>query len=301
LLAAQEQDIAPALARIDEALALAEQTDQRWTDAFLQRIRGDILLKADPPDFAGAEDSYLAAIAIGRQQGARSFELQAALRLARLYQSTDRPVDAHAVLAPAIEGFSPTPEMPEMAEAQALLAALAQTEAVKAADASRKRRLRLHAGYGLALTYSRGVAAEETQIAANRTKQLAAEVKDSSARFAVHYGEWLASLIAGQMESARTTAEVYLEDAKDLGALPDIASASRMLGHVRMMQGAFADARAHLEKALELCDPRGCRGHAQPEHRLADHGNSPSWFSLLAVGRCRGCAGVGRTSEEARQ
>ena len=46
------------------------------------------------------------------------------LALAKLYQSTIRPVDAHAVLAPALEGFSPTAEMPEIAEAQALLVAI---------------------------------------------------------------------------------------------------------------------------------------------------------------------------------
>jgi hypothetical protein len=36
----------------------------------------------------------------------------------------DRPADAHALLASAINGFSPTPEFPEIAEAQMLLAAL---------------------------------------------------------------------------------------------------------------------------------------------------------------------------------
>ena len=50
--------------------------------------------------------------------------LRAALSLGKLYQSTGRPVEAHDVLAPALEGFSPTPEMQEIAEAQALLAAL---------------------------------------------------------------------------------------------------------------------------------------------------------------------------------
>ena len=113
-----------ALARIDEALRLATQTGERWTDAFLQRIRGDILLKADPKDHARAEQAYLAAIALAREQGARSFGLQAALKLAKLYQSTGRPSDARAVLSPALEGFSPTPEMPEIAEAQALLVAI---------------------------------------------------------------------------------------------------------------------------------------------------------------------------------
>jgi hypothetical protein len=44
--------------------------------------------------------------------------------MAKLYQSTDRLVDAHAVLSAALEGFTPTTEMPEIAEAQALLVAL---------------------------------------------------------------------------------------------------------------------------------------------------------------------------------
>ena len=41
------------------------------------------------------------------------------------YQSTARPNEAYAVLAPALEGFTPTPEMPEIAEAQALMERLA--------------------------------------------------------------------------------------------------------------------------------------------------------------------------------
>jgi hypothetical protein len=45
--------------------------------------------------------------------------------LARLYNSTGRPADAHASLATALNGFSPTPKFPEIAEAQTLLAALA--------------------------------------------------------------------------------------------------------------------------------------------------------------------------------
>jgi hypothetical protein len=45
--------------------------------------------------------------------------------LAKLYHSTSRQVEAHTVLAPTLEGFSPTLEMPEIAEAQALLADLA--------------------------------------------------------------------------------------------------------------------------------------------------------------------------------
>ena len=82
-------------------------------------------MKRNPDDPAPAEDAYRTAISIAQQQGARSYELIASLALAKLYQSTGRPADAHAVLAPALEGFAPTPEMPEIAEAQALIAALA--------------------------------------------------------------------------------------------------------------------------------------------------------------------------------
>jgi predicted ATPase len=117
-------DAEGALSRVDEALALAAETGERWSDAFLHRCRGEILLKRDPANTAPAEDALLTAIAIAQQQKARSFELRAALSLAKLYQSIGRVADAHAVLAPALEGFSSTPEFPEIEEAQRLLGCL---------------------------------------------------------------------------------------------------------------------------------------------------------------------------------
>jgi predicted ATPase len=126
-----------AAATIGEALALAEQIGGYWATAFLHRIRGEVLLKRDSANTAPAEEAFLDAIAVAQQQKAKSFELQAALALAKLYQSTDRATDGHAVLAHALEGFSPTSEFPEIAEAQALLAALADTDQVKNAAASR--------------------------------------------------------------------------------------------------------------------------------------------------------------------
>ena len=147
-LEAEALDAERALARIDEALALAIQIEQRCHLAFMHRLRGQILLKRDPSNPAPAEEAYKTAIAIANEQGARSFGLQAVLALAKLYQSTGRPVEAHTVLAPALEGFSPTPEMPEIAEAQALLAALAETDEVKASEAQRHRRLHLQTAYG---------------------------------------------------------------------------------------------------------------------------------------------------------
>jgi predicted ATPase len=122
---AEAGDPGRAIVVLDEALATCERTGHRTFEAELHRVRGEMLLKRDPADPAPAEQALLRGIAVAREQGARSFELRAAHSLAKLYQSTGRPADAHAVLAPALDGFTPTPEMPEIAEAQALFAALA--------------------------------------------------------------------------------------------------------------------------------------------------------------------------------
>jgi predicted ATPase len=117
-------DLDRAIAVIDEALATCERIGNRAFEAELHRARGDILLQRDPANSAPAEEAFLTAIAVARHQATRSFELRAALALAKLFQSTGRAAEAHAVLASALEGFSPTPEMPKIAEAQALLSRL---------------------------------------------------------------------------------------------------------------------------------------------------------------------------------
>jgi predicted ATPase len=122
---ARAGDVERALAVLDEALATCERTGHRSFEAELHRVQGEMLLKRDPANPATAEDALQTAIAVAKRQATRSFELRAALALAKLYQSTGRPADAHAVLAPALEGFTPTPEMPEIAEAQALMERLA--------------------------------------------------------------------------------------------------------------------------------------------------------------------------------
>ena len=123
-LEAEGDDAEVALRLIDEALALANETEEHWTDALLHRIRGEILLKRDPANAAPAEEAFLAAVAIAQAQKARSFELRAALSLAKLYRSIVRPADAYAVLAPALEGFASTSELPEIDVALELMAAI---------------------------------------------------------------------------------------------------------------------------------------------------------------------------------
>jgi predicted ATPase len=97
-----------------------ERTGERWFHAEVHRVRGELLLLRQPPDVLAAESAFMRAIEIARRQQTRSFELRAALALAKFYQTTGRGADA--VLAPALDGFSPTPEFPEIAEAIALLA-----------------------------------------------------------------------------------------------------------------------------------------------------------------------------------
>jgi tetratricopeptide (TPR) repeat protein len=134
LLAERElrtQDVDGALARIDEALALARAGEVRSHLPFAHLLRGEILLRREPENPAPAEEAFQAAIAIAKEQGARSWGLRAALALARLYLSNGRPIEAHAVLAPALEGFSHTPELPEIGEAHALLTKLAEVKREK--------------------------------------------------------------------------------------------------------------------------------------------------------------------------
>ena len=168
-----------AIAILDEALATSDRTGYRAFEAELHRARGEMLLKRDPANPAPAEEAYLTAIAVAKQQATRSFELRAALSVAKLFRSTGRPADAHAVLAPALEGFAPTPEMPEIAEAHALLATLSQTGEVKAQAARRQRLSQLHVAYGNALIAARGYGAPETTEAFARARELAYGEKDA--------------------------------------------------------------------------------------------------------------------------
>jgi predicted ATPase len=114
------------LRRLDGALAELEATENRWYEAELHRVRGEMLLKHDAANTPPAEQSLQAAIAIAQSQKGRSFELRAALSLAKLYRAANRDADAQAVLAPVVEGFPPTRQFPELTEAQTLLAALSR-------------------------------------------------------------------------------------------------------------------------------------------------------------------------------
>jgi predicted ATPase len=247
---ARAGDVDRALGVLDEALATCGRTGYRSFEAELHRVRGEMLLKRDPADPASAEEALQAAIVVANQQGTRSFKLRAALSLAKLYQSTGRPVDAHAVLAPALEGFAPTPEMPEIAEAQALLMALAGTDEVKAAIAQRDRRLHLQTAYGQAVMWSKGYAAEETRAAFARIRELAGGTENAAERFPAYYAQWVRSLFRGEHRHARRTAEAFLREAEEDGSITEAGVARRCLGLTCLNHGDLMEARTLLERAL---------------------------------------------------
>jgi tetratricopeptide (TPR) repeat protein len=255
-LEAETLGLESALARIDEAMALARQVETGCNLPFLHLLRGKLLLERDPSNSAPGEEAFQTALEIAKQQGARSWGLRAALSLAKLYQSTDRPVDAHAVLAPALEGFSPTPEMPEIAEAQVVLSALVNVEEVKAAATQRERRLRLQTAYGQAVMWSKGFTADETKAAFARAAELAATSDDFSQRFAAAHGQWTLALVGGELKSARELASAFLREAESGACVVEVGVARRGLAIICYLSGDFAGARTHCERALDACDPQ---------------------------------------------
>jgi predicted ATPase len=109
------------LATLDAQLAAIEQTGQHWFDAEVHRVRGELLLKLRRPDVAAAESALMRAIEIARGQRTRTFELRAALSLAKLYKMTGRDQVASKLLVPALVGFNAGPEVPEVEEVRRLL------------------------------------------------------------------------------------------------------------------------------------------------------------------------------------
>jgi predicted ATPase len=251
-LEAEAVGVEAALARVDEALATTHQGEVRFCLAFLHRIRGDLLLKRDPAEATRAEDAFREAITVAKEQGSRSYHLQAALPLAKLYQSTGRPADAHAVLSPALEGFAPTPEMPEIAEAQALLAALAETEEVKANARQRRRLTQLQTAYGNALIPAHGYGAPETTEAFARARESASGDRDAPERLAADYGLWVGSYVRGELPSMRAHAAAFLSDVAARPDSPEAGVAHRIRGTTCSFAGEYREARDHFERALGL-------------------------------------------------
>jgi predicted ATPase len=118
-------EIEAALASVNEALISASQTRERWFEAEAQRIQGEILLKREPVDTAAAEQAFRNALAIAQKQKARSFELRAAMSMARLWRDQGKRDEARDLLAPVYGWFTEGFDMLDLKEAKVLLDELA--------------------------------------------------------------------------------------------------------------------------------------------------------------------------------
>jgi predicted ATPase/DNA-binding SARP family transcriptional activator len=111
------------LASIDEALAQARVHNERWWDAELHRLRGELLLMhgADAPD---VETALFRAVEIARTQQAKSLELRATMSLARLWIAQNRLADARGRLEDIYAWFTEGFDTPDLQAARLLLAQL---------------------------------------------------------------------------------------------------------------------------------------------------------------------------------
>ena len=112
--------LAEAQGTVATALAVAAQTGQPLFDADLHRLDGDLLLATGgTADEAAAR--YHRALAIAREQGARSFELRAATSLARLWRDQGKRAEARDLLAPVYGWFTEGFDTRDLQDAKALL------------------------------------------------------------------------------------------------------------------------------------------------------------------------------------
>ena len=106
---------------IDEAMTAIETTKERWCEAEVNRIAGEIALKSPEPDTAKAEAYFERALAVARQQQAKSWELRAAMSMARLWRDQGKRDEARDLLAPVYGWFTEGFDTLDLKEAKALL------------------------------------------------------------------------------------------------------------------------------------------------------------------------------------
>jgi class 3 adenylate cyclase/predicted ATPase len=110
---------------IDEAAAAAQTAKERWCEAHIPLTAGDIELRSPRPDAAKAQAFFERALAIARQQQAKSWELRASTSLARLWRSQGKVQQARELLAPVYGWFTEGFDTLDLKEAKALLEELA--------------------------------------------------------------------------------------------------------------------------------------------------------------------------------
>ena len=106
---------------IDEAMTAVETTNERWFEADILRMAGEIALKAPDADAVKAEAYFERSLAVARQQQAKSWELRASMSLARLWRDQGKVQQARELLAPVYGWFTEGFDTRDLKEAKALL------------------------------------------------------------------------------------------------------------------------------------------------------------------------------------
>jgi predicted ATPase len=106
---------------IDEAIATIETTKERWFEAEVHRVAGELALKSAEPDRAKAGRHFEKALAVARRQQAKSWELRATTSIAHLWRSEGKTDQARKLVASAYDWFTEGFDTRDLKEAKALL------------------------------------------------------------------------------------------------------------------------------------------------------------------------------------
>jgi predicted ATPase len=104
-----------------EALVHVEHTGDRYYEAEIHRLKGELLLQQHLDNQAEAEACFHKALDIARSQQAKSFELRSATSLARLWQQQGKRQEAHDLLAPVYGWFTEGFDTADLKDTKALL------------------------------------------------------------------------------------------------------------------------------------------------------------------------------------
>jgi predicted ATPase len=110
-----------ALRCINDAIEKVERSKEKWCEAEVHRIAGEIALKSPGPNTERAEAYFGHALTVARRQRAKSWELRAAISMARLWRARGKPQQARELLAPIYEWFTEGFDTLDLKEAKALL------------------------------------------------------------------------------------------------------------------------------------------------------------------------------------
>jgi len=106
---------------IGEALTAVGTTKETFQEAEINRVAGEIALKSREADAAKAEEFFNRALAVARQQQAKSWELRAAMSMARLWRDQGKRDEARDLLAPVYGWFTEGFDTRDLKEAKTLL------------------------------------------------------------------------------------------------------------------------------------------------------------------------------------